>query len=159
VLHAHSGFTAAVSQLQVESRGSVHIRSADPTHAPSIRYNYLATENDRRSVVEGLKIVRKICATPPMRDYCAGEFLPGDRVVTDADWLAYAREMGETVFHPTSTCSMGAVVDEKLRVKGVQNLRVVDASVMPAVPSGNTNAAVIAVAEKAADIIKSDSRA
>jgi choline dehydrogenase len=86
-----------------------------------------------------------------------GEFMPGDKVVTDDDWLAYCREMGDTVFHPTSTCSMGAVVDEKLKVKGVQGLRVIDASVMPAVPSGNINAAVVAVAEKGADLIaKSD---
>jgi choline dehydrogenase len=157
ILHPHSGFTCAVSQLQVESRGSVHIRSADPTAPPSIRYNYLATESDRRVMVEGLKLIRKICATPPMRDYVAGEYLPGDKVMTDEDWLAYAREMGETVFHPTSTCSIGHVVDDKLRVKGLENLRVVDASVMPAVPSGNINAAVIAVAEKAADILKEDS--
>ena len=154
ILHAHSGFTSAVSQLQVESRGSVHIRSADPAVPPAIRYNYLATENDRRVLVEGLKIIRRICATPPMRDYVAGEYMPGEKVVTDEDWLAYCREMGETVFHPTSSCSIGAVVDEKLKVKGVQNLRVIDASVMPAVPSGNINAAVIAVAEKGADLIK-----
>jgi choline dehydrogenase len=154
VLHAHSGFTCAVSQLQVESRGSAHIRSPDPAAPPAIRYNYLATETDQRVMVEGLKIIRRICGTPPMRDYVAGEYLPGGKVVTDDDWLAYCREMGETVFHPTSTCSIGAVVDEKLRVKGVQNLRVVDASVMPAVPSGNINAAVIAMAEKAADLIK-----
>jgi choline dehydrogenase len=89
-----------------------------------------------------------------MRDYVAGEFLPGEKVVSDADWLDYTRAMGETVFHPTSTCSMGQVVDEKLKVKGVQNLRVIDASVMPAVPSGNINAAVIALAEKAADLLK-----
>jgi len=154
VLHPHSGFTCSVSQLQVESRGSVHIRSADPEAPPAIRYNYLDTENDRRVMVEGLKFVRRICATPPMRDYITGEFMPGDKVRTDDDWLAYCREMGETVFHPTSTCSMGSVVDEQLRVKGVNNLRVVDASVMPAVPSGNINAAVIAVAEKAADLIR-----
>ena len=154
ILHPHSGFTCAVSQLQVESRGSVHIRSADPGAPPAIRYNYLATEKDRRVMIEGLKIVRRICATPPMRDYVAGEFLPGEKVTTDDDWLAYCREMGETVFHPTSTCSMGQVVDEKLKVKGVQNLRVIDASVMPAVPSGNINAAVIALAEKAADLLK-----
>jgi len=153
LLHPHSGFTSAVSQLQVESRGSVHIRSADPAAPPSIRYNYLATENDRRVMVEGLKFIRRLCATPPMKDYVAGEFAPGDAVQTDADWLAYCREMGETVFHPTSTCSMGKVVDEKLKVVGVENLRVIDASVMPAVPSGNINAAVIAVAEKAADLI------
>ncbi|HSA91325.1 MAG TPA: GMC family oxidoreductase N-terminal domain-containing protein, partial [Burkholderiales bacterium] len=107
LLHPHSGFTSAVSQLQVESRGSVHIRSADPAAPPSIRYNYLATENDRRVMVEGLKFIRRLCATAPMKDYVAGEFSPGDRVQTDADWLAYCREMGETVFHPTSTCSMG----------------------------------------------------
>ena len=153
-LHPHSGFTCAMSQLQVESRGSVHIRSADPAAPPAIRYNYLATESDRRVMVEGLKIIRRICATPPMRDYVAGEFLPGDKVATDEDWLAYCREMGETVFHPTSTCSMGKVVDDKLKVQGIQNLRVVDASVMPAVPSGNINAAVIAVAEKAAELLK-----
>jgi choline dehydrogenase len=154
ILHAHSGFTCAMSQLQVESRGSVHIRSADPAAPPAIRYNYLATENDRRVMVEGLKFIRRICATPPMRDYVAGEYMPGDKVVSDDDWLAYCREMGETVFHPTSTCSMGAVVDAQLQVQGLQNLRVVDASVMPAVPSGNINAAVIALAEKAADLLK-----
>jgi choline dehydrogenase len=154
ILHAHSGFTSAVSQLQVESRGSTHIRSADPEAPPAIRYNYLATENDRRVLVEGLKLIRRICATPPMRDYVEGEFMPGENVVTDDDWLAYCRERGETVFHPTSTCRIGAVVDEALRVKGLQALRVIDASVMPAVPSGNINAAVIAVAEKAADLIR-----
>ena len=154
VLHPHSGFTSAVSQMQVESRGSSHIRSADPARPPSIRYNYLATENDRRVMVDGLKLVRRICNTPPMRDYVAGEFLPGEKVVTDADWLAFVREMGETVFHPTSTCSMGHVVDEKLKVKGIASLRIVDASVMPSVTSGNINAAVIAIAERAADLLK-----
>jgi len=154
ILHPHSGFTCGVSQLQVESRGSSHIRSADPAAQPSIRYNYLATDTDRRMMVEGLKIARRICETPPMRDYVEAEFMPGPGVQTDEDWLGYCREMGETVFHPTSTCSLGRVVDEQLRVKGVANLHVVDASVMPAVPSGNINAAVIAVAEKAADLLK-----
>jgi choline dehydrogenase len=154
VLHAHSGFTCSVSQLQVESRGSVRIASPDPFAPPSIRYNYLATENDRRVMVEGLKVVRRIVNTPPLRDYVAGEFQPGDAVQTDADWLAYCRETGDTVFHPTSTCSMGSVVDSNLKVLGVEGLRVIDASVMPAVPSGNINAAVIAVAEKGADLVK-----
>jgi choline dehydrogenase len=156
VLHAHSGFTCSVSQLQVESRGSVHIRAADPKAPPAIRYNYLATENDRRVMVEGLKLVRRLVNTPPMRDYVIDEYLPGIRVQSDADWLEFCREIGDTVFHPTSTCSMGAVVDERLRVKGVSGLRVIDASVMPAVPSGNINAAVIAVAEKGADLVKAD---
>jgi choline dehydrogenase len=154
VLHPHSGFTCAVSQMQVESRGTVAIRSADPAQPPAIRYNYLATENDRRVMVEGLKIARRICTTPPLGGYVEAEFQPGPSVKSEEDWLAYCRDYGETVFHPTSTCRMGTVVDTKLNVLGVQNLRVVDASVMPAVTSGNINAAVIAVAEKAADLIK-----
>ena len=156
LLHAHSGFTCSVSQLQVESRGSVRIRSADPSAPPAIRYNYLATENDRRVMIEGLKLVRRIVNTPPMRDYVRDEYLPGAAVQTDDDWLAFCRDAGDTVFHPTSTCAMGAVVDERLRVKGISGLRVIDASVMPAVPSGNINAAVIAVAEKGCDLVKAD---
>ena len=89
-----------------------------------------------------------------MRNYVEAEFMPGESVRSDDEWLAYCRETGDTVFHPTSTCSMGTVVDEKLRVKGIDGLRVIDASVMPAVPSGNINAAVIAVAEKGADLVK-----
>jgi choline dehydrogenase len=154
VLHPHSGFTCSVSQLQVESRGSVHIASADPFTPPSICYNYLATENDRRVLVDGLKLVRRIVNTAPMRDYVAGEFMPGEAVQSDDEWLAFCREVGDTVFHPTSTCSIGRVVDENLKVKGIAGLRVIDASVMPAVPSGNINAAVIAVAEKGADLVK-----
>jgi choline dehydrogenase len=153
VLHAHSGFTTSVSQCQVESRGSVHIRSADPAAAPAIRYNYLATENDRRVMVEGLKVLRRIAAAPPLRDYVLDEYLPGPKVQSDEDWLAFCRESGSTVFHPTSTCRIGTVVDEALRVKGVSSLRVVDASVMPSVPSGNINASVLAIAEKAASIL------
>ncbi|HEX6690669.1 MAG TPA: GMC oxidoreductase, partial [Burkholderiales bacterium] len=153
-LHPHSGFTCAMSQMQSESRGSSHIKSPDAAVQPSIRYNYLSTERDRQVMVDGLKIARRICNASPLRDYVAGEFLPGDKVRSDEEWLAYCREMGETVFHPTSTCSIGHVVDEQLRVKGLQNLRVIDASVMPAVPSGNINAAVVALAEKAADLLK-----
>jgi choline dehydrogenase len=151
-----------VSQTQVESRGSVQIAAPDPRVAPAIRYNYLATDNDRRVMVEGLKLIRRIAATPPLRDYVVAEEFPGARVASDEDWLAFVREAGDTVFHPTSTCRMGsdarAVVDPRLRVRGVEGLRVVDASVMPAVPSGNINAAVIAVAEKAADLIAADAR-
>ncbi len=156
VLHPFSGFTCSVSQLQVESRGSVAIRSAAPGDPPAIRYNYLATERDRRVMVEGLKLIRRIVNAPPMRDYVESEFLPGPAVQSDDEWLAYCRENGDTVFHPTSTCRMGSVVDEKLNVRGISNLKVVDASVMPSVPSGNINAAVIAVAEKAADLVKAD---
>jgi choline dehydrogenase len=154
VLHPHSGFTCSVSQLQVESRGSVGIRSSDAAAPPSIRYNYLATEKDRRVMIEGLKIARRIASTAPLRDYVIDEFLPGERVQSDEDLLAFCREAGDTVFHPVSTCAIGQVVDERLRVKGLSGLRVIDASVMPAVPSGNINAAVIAVAEKGADLVK-----
>jgi choline dehydrogenase len=157
-LHAHSGFTTSVSQLQVESRGSAHAGSADPAAPPVIRYNYLATENDRRVMVEGLKMLRRIAAAPPLSGYILDEYLPGPKVQTDAEWLAFCREAGSTVFHPTSTCRIGAVVDEQLRVNGVSNLRVVDASVMPSVPSGNINAAVLALAEKGADLIRSAPR-
>jgi choline dehydrogenase len=156
VLHAFSGFTCSVSQLQVESRGTVAIRSRDPREAPAIRYNYLATENDRRVMVDGLKIVRRIVNTKPLSDYASAEELPGPKVRSDDEWLAFVRQYGETVFHPSSTCSIGTVVDPRLKVLGVERLRVVDASVMPTVPSGNINAAVIAVAEKGADLIKQD---
>jgi choline dehydrogenase len=101
-----------------------------------------------------LKPIRRIAATEPLRDYVAAEEFPGARVKTDEEWLAFCREAGDTVFHPTSTCRMGTVVDEQLRVKGVSGLRVIDASVMPAVPSGNINASVLALAEKGADLIR-----
>jgi choline dehydrogenase len=157
LLHPWSGFTISVSQLQVESRGSVRIKSADPRAAPAIRYNYLATENDRRVMVEGLKIARRIAHAAPLSGYIVKEEHPGAGVQTDEELLEVLRRSGESVFHPTSTCRMGtderSVVDSRLRLRGIQGLRVVDASVMPAVVSGNTNAAVIAIAEKAADLI------
>lgn len=160
VLHPHSGFTLSLSQLQAESRGSVRIRDIDPAAPPAIRYNYLSTGNERRTMVEGLKFVRRLAAARPLADYVAGEFQPGPRVQSDADWLAYCRENGDTVFHPTSTCRMGedarAVVDPALRVRGLAGLRVIDASILPAVVSGNTNAAVFALAEKGAELVRAD---
>jgi choline dehydrogenase len=160
VLHPFSGFTLSLSQLQVESRGWVRIRSADPKAPPAIRYNYLSTENERRGMVDGLKLVRRLANTAPLAGYVAAEFQPGAKVQSDADWLAYGRENGDTVFHPTSSCRMGedarAVVDGRLRVRGLERLRVIDASVMPTVVSGNTNAAVFALAEKGADLVRAD---
>ncbi|MGH8722186.1 MAG: GMC family oxidoreductase, partial [Burkholderiales bacterium] len=160
VLHPFSGFTVSLSQLQTESRGWVRIRSPDARAAPSIRYNYLSAQNERRSMVEGLKLVRRLANTAPLAGYVAEEVQPGPRVRSDADWLAYGREYGDTVFHPTSTCRMGedarAVVDGRLRVRGLGALRVIDASIMPAVVSGNTNAAVFALAEKGADLVRAD---
>lgn len=162
LLHPFSGFTLSLSQTQVESRGSVQIASADARVQPSIRYNYLATEHDRRVMVDGLKFIRRLAAAAPLRDYVAAEEYPGPNVRSDDELLAFCREAGDTVFHPTSTCRMGvddrAVVDPRLRVRGVHGLRVVDASVMPAVTSGNINASVVAVAEKASDLILEDAR-
>ena len=157
VLDKFSGFTCSVSQLRAESRGHVRIKSADPGAAPAIFYNYLDTENDRRVMVDGLKQLRTLVNTPPFKRYVAEERLPGRDVDSDDEWLDFCRATGETVYHPTSTCRMGgdarSGVDEKLRVRGVTGLRVIDASVMPAVVSGNTNAAVVAIAEKGADLV------
>jgi choline dehydrogenase len=161
-LHTFSGFTASVCQLRPESRGSLRIRSADPAAPPEIRINYLATETDRRANIDGIKILRKILAAPALKPYVVDEAYPGAKVTSDDDILAYCRQTGSTVYHPTSTCRMGsdalAVVDERLRVRGLEGLRVVDASIMPDLVSGNTNAPVIMIAEKASDMILQDAR-
>jgi choline dehydrogenase len=157
-LHKWSGFTVIAYQLRPESRGEICLKSANPADAPAMRPNYLAAETDRRAIVDGLKIARQLLASQYMRGYVASEFKPGEAVQTDEDLLQYARHNGGTVFHPTSTCKMGvdpmAVVDPELRVRGVEGLRVVDASVMPTVVSGNTNAGTIMIAEKASDLIR-----
>ncbi len=162
LLHPFSAFTCSLSQLRAESRGHVRIKSADPAQAPAIQYNYLSTENDRRMMVDGLKLLRKMVNTEPLRSYVVNEEYPGEAVKSDADWLNFCRESGETVFHPTSTCRMGtggnAVVDARLSVRGIAGLRVIDASIMPSVVSGNTNAATIAIAEKGADLVLADAR-
>jgi choline dehydrogenase len=159
-LHAFSGFTASVCQLRPESRGSLRIRSADPAAPPEIRINYLATELDRATNVEGLKILRKILRAPALQPYVVDEVDPGAKVSTDDELLNYCRQRGSTIYHPTSTCRMGsdplAVVDQRLRVRGLDGLRVVDASIMPDLVSGNTNAAIIMIAEKASDMILQD---
>ncbi|MGA9299045.1 MAG: choline dehydrogenase [Bradyrhizobium sp.] len=161
-LHPFSGFTASVCQLRPESRGSIRIRSADPAAPPEIRINYLASEVDRTTNVEGLKILRKILHAPALASYVVEEIDPGDKVKSDEALLAYCRTRGTTIYHPTSTCRMGndplAVVDQRLCVRGIEGLRVVDASVMPDLVSGNTNAPVIMIAEKASDMILQDAR-
>ncbi len=162
LLHPFSAFTCSLSQLRAESRGSVRIKSANPSDAPAIQYNYLSTENDRRMMVDGLKLLRRMVNTKPLSNYVVKEEYPGTEVQTDADWLEFCRQSGETVFHPTSTCRMGtdsgSVVDPALRVRGLAGLRVIDASIMPSVVSGNTNAATIAIAEKGADLVLHDAR-
>src|ERR1700756_367742 len=161
-LHPFSGFTASVCQLRPESRGSLKIRSADPSAPPEIRINYLATETDRAAFVDGIRTLRKILAAPALKPYCVNEVYPGSEKTSDEDLLDFCRKTGSTVYHPTSTCRMGndplAVVDQRLRVRGIEALRVVDASVMPDLMSGNTNAPTIMIAEKASDMILEDAR-
>jgi choline dehydrogenase len=161
-LHSFSGFSASVCQLRPESRGSLRIRSADPTAAPEIRINYLSTEVDRTANVEGLKVLRRILQAPALRPYVMEEVDPGAKVSSDEELLNYCRARGSTIYHPTSTCRMGsdplAVVDQSLRVRGLEGLRVVDGSIMPDLVSGNTNAAIIMIAEKASDMILEDAR-
>jgi choline dehydrogenase len=159
-LHPFPGFIASVCQLRPESRGFVRIKSADPAQPPAIQPRYLSSRYDRDGIVAGMKLLRRIMDQPAMRRYIAEERAPGRSCTSDADLLAFAREAGATVFHPTSTCRMGpdpaAVVDERLRVRGVERLRVVDGSIMPTVVSGNTNAAIVMIGEKGADMILQD---
>jgi choline dehydrogenase len=161
-LHPFSGFTASVCQLRPESRGSLRIKSADPSVPPAIHINYLATETDRAAFIDGIRILRKILAAPALKPYTVEEVYPGPDVTSDEDVLGYCRRTGATVYHPTSTCRMGndsfAVVDQRLRVRGIDGLRVVDASIMPDLMSGNTNAPTIMIAEKASDMILRDAR-
>lgn len=154
------GTTATVCHLSPESRGSVHIRSVDPTAAPAIRANYLDTENDRKVIVAALRKVRDIFLAPALDKYRGTEFKPGPLAQSEEQILDYVRAEAESVYHPVGTCKMGSddmsVVDERLRVRGVQRLRVADASIMPKIVSGNTNAPAIMIAEKCADMLLQD---
>ena len=156
-LHPFPGFLASVCQLRPQSRGFVSIKSSDPATPPAIQPRYLSDPFDRDILVKGMKLMRRIMAMPAIARYVAEEINPGATCASDDDLLAFARAKGTTVFHPTSTCRMGpdtkAVVDETLRVKGLDRLRVIDASIMPTVVSGKTNAAAIMIAEKGADMI------
>jgi choline dehydrogenase len=161
-LHPWPGFMASICQLRPESRGWVRIKSAEPAEPPAIQPRYLSTESDRRTIVAGLRRLRQIMQAPAMRPYVAAEHLPGSAVETDEQWLQFARDAGSTIFHVTGTCRMGedarAVVDSRLRVRGLGGLRVADGAIMPTVVSGNTNAPIIMIAEKAADMILEDAR-
>jgi choline dehydrogenase len=162
-LHDFPGFMASVCQLRPDSRGFVRIRSSDASIPPVIQPRYLTAHSDCDTVVEGMKLMRRIMNQLEMRRYIAEEFAPGDSCVNDADLLAFARETATTVYHPTSTCRMGsdpaAVVDERLRVRGVERLRVIDASIMPTLVSGNTNAAAVMIGEKGSDMVLQDAAA
>ena len=159
------GLTLAACQLRPESRGTIHVRSADPFAPPAIRPNYLADRLDQDTIVAGLRWGRVIAGQRALAPYMAGELMPGAAVEADADLLAYAQQAGTTIYHPVGTCAMGrasdpnSVVDPELRVRGVEGLRVVDASVMPRLVSGNTNAPTIMIAEKASDLIRAAARA
>ena len=166
-LHAFPAFTASVANVQPTSRGHVRLTSADPTAKPAIQPNYLSTEEDRRVAADSIRVTRKIVAQPALAPYRPEEYLPGSQI-SDNDPAALAKaagDIGTTIFHPVGTAKMGragdpmAVVDERLRVIGVDRLRVVDASVMPSITSGNTAAPTMMIAEKGAAMILADAKA
>ncbi|MGH7041467.1 MAG: GMC family oxidoreductase [Acetobacteraceae bacterium] len=156
-MHRFPGCTAVAIPCRPESRGWLRIRSPDPSVYPAIQPNYLATQRDRDTMVAGMRVLRQVFQSPAMRRLVTEEYTPGAAVETDEAWLAHVRATGGTTYHPTSTCTMGthptAVVDPSLRVIGVEGLRVVDASVMPTVVSGNTNATAIMIGERGAEMV------
>ena len=161
-VHRFSGFTSSVCQLRPLSRGTVEIASADPRVPAKMRPNYLDEEYDRYVMVEGVKVARKVAGEAALAAFIESEIVPGPPVASDAELLDYIRNSATTIFHPSGTCKMGqddtAVLSTRLQVHGIGNLRVVDASVMPSLVSGNTNGPVIMIAEKASDMILEDAR-
>ncbi len=161
-LHAFPGIISSVCQLRPESRGSIHIKSADAASPPTIVSNYLAADIDQRVMLDALKMNRRIVAQKPFADVIVREHVPGFDVTSDEALMTFARTKGTTIFHPCGTAKMGtdvmAVVDPRLRVHGLSGVRVVDASIMPTMTSGNTNAPTIMIAEKASDMIIEDAK-
>ncbi|MDB5527131.1 MAG: choline dehydrogenase [Devosia sp.] len=164
-MHGFPAITTSVCNLRPTSRGSIHARSSDANAAPVIAPNYLATEEDRQVAVDSVKVVRNVMSQKAMAAYSPEEFRPGAHLVSEAELVAAAAEIGTTIFHPVGTAKMGmandpmAVVDERLRVYGTSHLRIVDASVMPNIVSGNTNSPTIMIAEMASQMILEDARA
>ena len=162
-LEHEPGMTVAVCPVRPDSRGTIMAQSPDPFQYPAIRPNYLSAPSDIRVLISGVEQTRRILAQPAMAPYTAGETVPGPGIATDEQLTDYAKKAGTNVFHPVGTCKMGtdpmAVVDPRLRVIGVTGLRVIDASVMPCVTTGNTNAPTIMIGEKGAAMIKEDARA
>ena len=163
-LHPFGAFTASVCNLRPTSRGSVRLASPDPAAPPTIAPNYLSTDEDRQVAVEALRLTRRIVGQPAMAKYRPEEFRPGTQAQSDAELLAAAAALGTTIFHPVGTAAMGpdgdrgAVLDARLRVRGVQGLRVIDASAMPRIVSGNTNSPTMMIAEKGAGMVLEDGR-
>ena len=162
-LHEFPAFTASVCNVQPTSRGFVRLRSADPGDKPVIRPSYLSTDEDRRVAADSIRVARRIAAQPALAAYRPVEHLPGPSVGDDdAALIKAAGDIGTTIFHPVGTARMGrasdpmAVVDERLRLIGAERLRVVDASIMPTITSGNTNAPTMMIAEKGAAMIRAD---
>jgi choline dehydrogenase len=162
-LHRFPAFTVSVCNLQPTSRGWVRIASPDFRAEPEIHPNYLATETDRSVAVAAMRLSRRIVAADALKRYEPSEFLPGPEIVTDEQLVKAAGDVGTTIFHPVGTCRMGAdeasVVDPRLRVRGVRGLRVVDASIMPIITSGNTAAPTLMISEQGARMILADRRA
>ena len=158
-LHPFNAFTASVCNLRPTSRGSVHITSTDPEAPPAISPNYLSTKEDQRVAAESLRLTRKIVQQSALAPYSPEEYKPGMQYQTDDELVKAAGDIGTTIFHPVGTCKMGrdddpmAVVDSELRVRGIHQLRVVDASVMPTITSGNTAAPTMMIAERAAELL------
>ncbi|WP_415714773.1 GMC family oxidoreductase [Roseibium sp.] len=161
-LHPFSAMTASVCNLRPESRGHVHITSPDRSAQPEILPNYLSAEADKRVAADAIRLTRRIMAAPAMQPYEPEEFLPGPDYTSEEDLVKAAGNIGTTIFHPVSTCRMGvdekSVVDGRLKLRGFDNIRVVDASVMPNITSGNTNAPTVMIAEKGSDMIREDRR-
>ena len=161
-LHPFPAVTASVCNLRPDSRGHVHISSTDPARQPSIFANYLSAPSDRRIAADSIRLTRRLMATQALARYRPQEMLPGPQIASDDDLATAAGNIATTIFHPVGTCKMGddplAVTDARLRVHGLHGLRIVDASVMPTIPSGNTNSPVIMIAEKAADMMAEDLR-
>ncbi|MBM86358.1 MAG: choline dehydrogenase [Rhodospirillaceae bacterium] len=159
-LDSRRGLTMIVQVLRSESTGSIHIQSANPAEPPAIRFNFLSAEDDKTKLISGMRIVRNWINAPAMNDFRGVEFAPGPNIQGDDELLDWVRQNAETTYHPVGTCKMGsdtmAVVDDRLRVHGLEGLRIVDASIMPTLTSGNTNAPSIMIGEKASAMILED---
>ena len=152
-----SGVTAIMNILRSESTGSIHVSSKSPNTPPAVRFNFLTAQLDREVTLEAMRITRRIMTAPAMRDIATDEIAPGINIQSDDELLDWVKNNAETTYHPVGTCKMGsdpmAVVDDQLRVRGIEGLRVADASIMPTLTSGNTNAPSIMIGEKASRMI------